>query len=82
MYNLKDTSAMMLSGDPNKELMAEYIQTYIRYNKLKEQDINQFDDEEIKSIIIQKIDMYKYLNLLKIRLKERDIIVRDEDIEL
>ena len=73
MMELKDTIKLMNSDDYKERFKAEYYQTKIRYDKLREMLIKCHDNvPELKSRTLEALDtqmyyMGKYLNCLEMR---------------
>lgn len=85
MYNLNVVVSMVSSNDIDQGLIADYVYSFIRYSKFLEQEhdlIQSAFDDELKAIIMQKVEMRKYIELLKFRLKTRGIEISDDEIEL
>ena len=79
---LKDTKDLMTSGDYKERFKAEYLQTAIRFHKLKDM-LDKWDNGTLnftptcpRCIYKYQLDaMDKYLDMLEIRAKLENIIL-------
>lgn len=95
ILDLEDSVELMLSTDYKNRLAAEYIQTKIRYDKLRTCIINyyggidiQYAGKEIKRTLENSIDilieqlkaMQAYLDILEIRARRDNVDIRADTI--
>ena len=81
--DLKDTVNLMTSDDYKDQLLAEYWQLKIRHQKLqvaiarKSQRLDRDTKTPIDTLQAQAHIMERYLNLLRLRAREEDILLED-----
>ena len=81
--DLKDTVTLMTSNDYKDRLLAEYWQLKIRHQKLqiaiarKSQRLDWDTKTPIDALQAQAHAMERYLNLLRLRAREEDILLED-----
>jgi hypothetical protein len=81
--DLKDTISLMTSDDYKDRLLAEYWQLKIRHQKLqvaiarKSQRLDRNTKTPIDTLQAQSHVMERYLNLLRLRAREEDILLED-----
>lgn len=81
--DLKDTINFMTSDDYKARLLAEYWQLKIRHQKLqvaiarKSQRLDRDTKTPIDALWAQSHAMERYLNLLRLRAREEDILLED-----
>lgn len=81
--DLKDTISLMTSDDYKDRLLAEYWQLKIRHQKLqvaiarKSQRLDRDTKTTIDALWAQSHVMERYLNLLRLRAREEDILLED-----
>lgn len=81
--DLKDTISLMTSDDYKDRLLAEYWQLKIRHQKLqvaiarKSQRLDRNTKTPIDVLQAQSHVMERYLNLLRLRAREEDILLED-----
>lgn len=80
---LKDTTNLMTSNDYKDRLLAEYWQLKIRHQKLqiaiarKSQRLDRNTKTPTDALQAQAHVMERYLNLLRLRAREEDILLED-----
>ena len=81
--DLKDTINLMTSNDYKERFLAEYWQLKIRHQKLqiaiarKSQRLDRDTKTPIDALQAQAHVMERYLNLLRLRAREEDILLED-----